>query len=110
MPKKNFDKDSWGMSKRVKLDEEVRHSDPFDQRVRVSRTKPDPKICHRTKKPHDYEELDRWQWSKLFKNDIEPDRDTIHITERCVDCGKKRHRHEKPLVEAKPNPSKRSFA
>jgi hypothetical protein len=59
MPTRKVDRHSWSTPKRVKVDEETKKTSPFDQRVRVSRRKPDPKICHVTKKEHDYEEIDR---------------------------------------------------
>ena len=95
MPTRKVDKGSWSTPKRVKIDEETRRTSPFEERVRVSRRKPDPKICHVTKREHDYEEIDRWQWSKIFKNWSGDSADTIHITSKCRDCGKKTHTHEK---------------
>lgn len=78
---------SWSIPKRVKIDEQTRKTSPFDERVRVSRRKPDPKLCRVTKKPHAYKEIDRWEWPEVFPK-------TIHITKQCEDCGKKTHTHE----------------
>jgi hypothetical protein len=95
MPTRKVDKNSWSIPKRVKIDEEIRKSSPFDERVRVTHKKRDPSVCHVTKKPHYYKEIDRWQWSTLFKNWSGDSADTIHITLQCNDCGKKTHTHEK---------------